>query len=138
MSQTGKTRKGAAAVEFAIVLPLLIIVLFGIIEFSIVLYDKAMITNASREGARAGIVAQIPRVTDGEITTVVNTYCQSHLITLGAANNPVTTVARTGPNFGDEITVTVQYNYGFLVLPRFITTMSGTMTLTATSVMRLE
>ena len=42
--------------EFAIVMPLLFVILFGIIEFGILLYDKAMITNASREGARAGIV----------------------------------------------------------------------------------
>jgi Flp pilus assembly protein TadG len=34
--------------------------LFGIIEFGIILYDKAMITNASREGARAGIVYSEP------------------------------------------------------------------------------
>jgi Flp pilus assembly protein TadG len=59
--------RGASAVEFAIILPILILLVFGIIEFSLALYDKAMITNASREGARAGIVAQIPRVTDTEI-----------------------------------------------------------------------
>ena len=47
---------GAAAVEFAIVVPLLLLLLFGIIEFSLLLYNKAMLTNASREGARFGIV----------------------------------------------------------------------------------
>ena len=47
---------GGSLVEFAIVMPLLFVILFGIIEFGILLYDKAMITNASREGARAGIV----------------------------------------------------------------------------------
>ena len=49
-----KGNNGASAVEFAVVLPLLVLP-FGIIEFSLALYDKAMITNASREGARAGI-----------------------------------------------------------------------------------
>jgi Flp pilus assembly protein TadG len=39
---------GAALVEFAIVLPLLLVLIFGMIEFSVMLYDKAMITNASR------------------------------------------------------------------------------------------
>jgi Flp pilus assembly protein TadG len=43
---------GAALVEFAIITPLLFVLLFGIIEFGIVLYDQAVITNASREGAR--------------------------------------------------------------------------------------
>ena len=43
-------------VELAIILPILLIVLFGLIEFGFILYDKAVITNASREGARQGIV----------------------------------------------------------------------------------
>ena len=49
-------QKGVAALEFAIILPVLLLLTCGIIEFSVALYDKAMITNASREGARAGIV----------------------------------------------------------------------------------
>ncbi len=53
-----KSENGASAVEFALVLPLLLVLVFGIIEFSIFLYDKAVITNASREGAQAGDVAR--------------------------------------------------------------------------------
>ena len=51
-----KNQKGTEVVEFAIVSLLLFLLLFGIIDFGILLYDKAVITNASREGARAGIV----------------------------------------------------------------------------------
>ena len=51
-----KNQKGAAIVEFAIVLPLILMFLFGILEFGLLMYNKAMITNASREGARLGIV----------------------------------------------------------------------------------
>jgi hypothetical protein len=54
-----KNNRGVAIVEFAIVLPLLAILLFGIIEFGFIIYNKAMITNASREGARIGIVYRI-------------------------------------------------------------------------------
>ena len=73
-------QRGASAVEFALILPVLFVLGFGIIEFSVALYDKAMITNASREGARAGIVFKIPPVTDEEIGDVVNRYLgnQSH------------------------------------------------------------
>jgi Flp pilus assembly protein TadG len=49
-------QKGAAAIEFAVILPLLLVIIFGIIEFSVYFFDKAVITNASREGARAGVV----------------------------------------------------------------------------------
>jgi len=51
-----RSQKGAAVVEFALILPILLLLLFGIIEFSFYMYDKAMLTNACREGARAGIV----------------------------------------------------------------------------------
>ena len=51
-----RNQRGASAVEFALILPILICVLFGIVEFGLLMYDKAVITNASREGARAGIV----------------------------------------------------------------------------------
>ena len=51
-----RCQRGAAAVEFAIIAPLLFTIIFGIIEFSLLFYDKAVITNASREGARFGIV----------------------------------------------------------------------------------
>ena len=44
---------GAAAVEMALVLPFLMVILMGIIEFGRVLYSQQVITNASREAARA-------------------------------------------------------------------------------------
>ena len=51
-----RNEKGGSLVEFAIITPLLFVILFGIFESGLLLYNKAVITNASREGARAGIV----------------------------------------------------------------------------------
>ena len=59
-----REQRGGAAVEFAIVLPVLVLLIFGMIEFSTLLYDKGVITNASREGARAGIVYSPTGVSD--------------------------------------------------------------------------
>jgi Flp pilus assembly protein TadG len=131
-------QRGATAVEFAIVFPLLILLIFGIIEFSIILYDKAMITNASREGARAGIVSQLVRVSDSQIQSVVDNYCRLYLISFRSGAAPVTTVARTGSTFGSELSVTVTYTYSFLALPQFVTGLVGPMNLTARTVMRME
>ena len=61
---------GVAAVEFALILPLLLALLFGMAEVSLLLYDQAVITNASREGARAGIVLKTPKLTTTEIEQV--------------------------------------------------------------------
>ena len=133
-----KHQRGATAVEFAIVFPLLILLMFGIIEFSVILYDKAMITNASREGARAGIVSQLVRVSDAQIQSVVDNYCKLYLISFKSGAAPVTSVARAGSTFGSELSVTVTYTYSFLALPKFVTGIVGPIDLTAKSVMRME
>lgn len=132
-----KNQKGIAAVEFALVLPILVLLIFGIIEFSLILYDKAVITNASREGARAGIVDQVPSMTSDQITSVVNNYCQQYLITFASGASPQTTVTGTGGSYGSNLTVQVSYPYTFLVLPKFIT-LGNSINLSATTVMRME
>jgi len=48
------SQEGAAMIEFAIILPLLLLFIFGIIEFSLALFNQQVITNAAREGARRG------------------------------------------------------------------------------------
>ena len=54
---TGRSaQRGSEIVEFAITSVLVFVLLFGIIELSLALFDKATITNASREGAREGIL----------------------------------------------------------------------------------
>lgn len=134
-----KNQKGVAAIEFAIILPVLIVLLFGFIEFSILLYDKAMLTNASREGARAGIVYSDPNpITDNDIRAVVNNYCASHLISFGTGSAVNTAISRTMESFGNALTVTVTYQYDFLVLPNFVTTLMGGVNLGAETVMRME
>ena len=137
-----RCQKGVAAIEFAILLPLLLVIIFGIVEFSILLYDKQVITNASREGAREGIRIEIEvpvRSTEGEIRSVVTNYVVSNLITFGTPNTPVTTVTPadlSGMARGDDLTVTVSYNYEFLVLPNFVTSLAGVKTIQAQTVMK--
>ena len=61
---------GAAAVEFALLLPVLMAMLMGTLEIGMMLYNKAVLTNATREGARAGIVLRNPKPSVAEITSV--------------------------------------------------------------------
>ncbi len=127
------SQKGATLVEFAIIASVLFLLLFAIIEFGMYLYNQQVITNASREGARAGIVSRIPRVLASEITQVVNGYCQSHLVTFGGANNPITVSdPRNDAKYGENLSVTVSYKYGSLFLPFM------TKTMVAQTVMRYE
>lgn len=132
-------QKGAAAVEFALVLPILIALVLGIVEFSLALYDKAVVTNASREGARAGIVFRDSPLTDGEISGIVDSYCQNRLITFGTPTQVTTTVVREGLGAsGDDLTVQVQYQYQFLAIPKFVTGITGGIQLDAQTIMRME
>lgn len=139
MKTKKKKQRGVAAVEFALILIPLVLLVFGAIEFSTLIYDKAMITNASREGARAGIVYSYPnRISDAEIVNVVNTYCSNHMISLGGDSPVGTTITRTGNSSGDSLTVTVSYVYQFLILPSFMSALSDGLSLEAVTVMRLE
>ena len=135
-----KNQKGILAVEFAILLPVFVLLIFGVVEFSLALYDKAMLTNASREGARAGIVFREPScLSYGEIKNVVISYLGTHLITFGNAAEPTVTVEPTTcPDPGGSKKVTVSYNYEFLVLPNFINSLIGGITLTGETIMRME
>jgi Flp pilus assembly protein TadG len=134
-----RSQNGASAIEFAIVLPVLVLLIAGIMEFSVFLYDQAVITNASREGARAGIVFSDPPISDAEIEAVVNNYCTGHLITFGAAPGATTSVSRAGSgSAGDPLTVSVNYHYDFLVIPNFLSSLTGGIELTGQTVMRME
>ena len=56
--------RGAAAVEMAIVLPLLLLVIAGIIDFGRYFFFQIQVTNAAREGARAAVVKPSPNAAD--------------------------------------------------------------------------
>lgn len=66
--------RGAAAVEFALVVPVLLIIVFGIIDFGVAINRWAMVNNAAREGVRAAslsaehadVVAAANRSMDGD------------------------------------------------------------------------
>ena len=138
MKKTMRDQKGVAAVEFAIILLPLVLLIFGAIEFTTALYDKAVITNASREGARAGIVYDDPRRSNSDIVDAVSRYCSDNMISLGGDSDISTQIIRGGDTAGDPLTVRVTYTYNFLVLPNFITSLAPGITMEAETVMRME
>jgi Flp pilus assembly protein TadG len=143
-----RDEKGGAAVEFAVVLPLLLMVVFGIIEFGLLIYNKAMITNASREAARAGVVfatnaaGDLERLATGQMASIVNNYCQNYLITF--SHTPQNAQTTTNPGTpetlasGSLLTVSVTYHYDYLLMPTFIADLVGGIDLVAQTTMRAE
>lgn len=133
MFRTHQTnQKGVASIEFAIVLPLLLLMIFGTIEFGLLFYNKQVITNASREGARAGITHQ----SSASVRQIVRDYCQDKLIGLSThpdvADSDITV---TPPDAQNDMTVTVNINYSLFFAP--LIGISQT-TLSARTIMRME
>ncbi len=107
----GRGQEGAAAVEFAIVLPLLMLLLAGFIDFGWLFYWQHTVTNASRAGARYGVQANYPLgvrtlYTPAQIETVVKT---SYGADLG-----VTVVPGSSPGTPLSVTVTKTMQWFFL------------------------
>jgi hypothetical protein len=148
--------RGAATVEFAMVAIVLLMIVFGIIEFGILMFDQHVLTNSSREGARAGIVMRVPRLPDvgtspeEGIKDIVIKYAEEHMVSFGASSTLDINVspdeigrgAKKDPDgdihpppFGTMLTVTVTYPFDFLVLSGFGL---GPITLTAETRMRME
>ena len=135
-----KRQRGAVAIESTLMFPLLVLLIFGMIEFGLLLYNRQVLANASREGARAGIVSTLPGspVTDSDISDVVDEYCTARLITFGSAGGPSTAVTREGSAdcpLATRLAVRATYQYDFLVLTRFG---FGPIQLEAQTVMRCE
>jgi len=66
---TRTIRRGAALVEFAVVLPLLLLVVFGIIEFGQVAFVRHGLINAATQGARAAI---LPGASEASVQAIVD------------------------------------------------------------------
>ena len=128
-----RSESGASAVEFALLLPVLMMVLFGIIEFGFALYQQAVLTNASREGTRLGIVQALPAITTAQINGAIDNY----LIPAGINPANVSRNIIPGAVTGDLVSVSLTLPYTFMVLPS-LTSLAPQINLTAYTVMRHE
>jgi Flp pilus assembly protein TadG len=129
-----KREEGAGLVEFAILAPLFVVLLFGLVEFGLGIYNKGLITNASREGARFGVVYSTPRKTQSEIIAKV----QEYLTKAGFTDTANINVTGAQGSSGNPLRVTVTYPYHFQVLPNFVDSFAGSPTITANTEMLME
>jgi len=117
-------------VEFAIILPILVLIIFGIIEFGLLMNSYIVIQAASREGARIGIVGG----TDEDILDSVYT---------AASNLDINRInVNINPNEGsrkpgDTLTVQVEYDYDIL-MPVISNLLGDSIRLRAKTSMRVE
>ena len=142
---------GAVLPEAALVLLLLFLLLFGIMEFGTLFFNRAVIINASREGARLGAMYDVDPAndfaysppTDVEITQKVLDYSAGHLVSFGTGTTPQVQVSpswsgRQASGPGTPLRVIVSYQFQFLLLPGLASGLPGRTTLTAATRMRME
>jgi Flp pilus assembly protein TadG len=118
-----QSQKGLAMVEAAIIFPVFLLLMFGIMDLGIVLYDKAVITNASREAARSGIALRNPKLTEAYVEGIARDYCRDYLLNFQAAN--LTVHSDPPGNSGTPLTVTIEYRYTNMVLGGLINLFPG-------------
>lgn len=132
--------RGAELVEMVVVLPLLLLVLLGIIDFGFMFQRYVVLTNAAMEGARVGI---LPGYTSLDAKARAETYATTGGIPAGEAVATPVTVTLTDPGGGTwpglEVTITHPYSYQFIgpIAAMFGGSFS-TVTLTARSTMRKQ
>lgn len=129
IQQHARSQKGNAIVEFALILPLFLLLFMGMITFFLGLYDKTVLTMATREGARAGAVASSDQITKAE--TAGNLACSGKIISFGSI--PATLVTAT--TSGDNIIVTASFTYVGL---DFLGLYTSGFPISATTTMMLE
>lgn len=120
---TVRGESGAAAVEFALIAPLLFMILFGIMQFGIVWSQKEIFVQAAREGARyAAVACEDGSCAAGEVATRVQDASVGYPITDGTG--AITVTPSPGCSATDTSqTVTVQWSQAFTIQIPFIPTM---------------
>jgi Flp pilus assembly protein TadG len=97
---------GQAFVEFAIVLPLLVLLVFGITQFGLAFRNHLAITDAARVAARAAAVKRTNNPCGAATTAIQNTVSTGQW---AQVSSRITCTA--GPNIGDQVKITIKYPY---------------------------
>jgi Flp pilus assembly protein TadG len=135
---------GAEFVEFALVFPLMLLMLVGIFDFGLMFQQYEVLTNAAREGAR---IAVLPGYTDAAVVNRVTAYVNASFFTTGGPVTVPTPLVRTNMPIGggscvSVVTVTVRYTHDYFFVGGVIGYLGGSWPLskqiTASSSMREE
>jgi Flp pilus assembly protein TadG len=132
MGRARKDDRGAAAVEFALILPMLLVLVLGIIQFGFTFTQWLQMEHAAREGARWGSLGYSSSDVAAKVKTAAPGLDPSTL-------NITVTPASPKDHPSDPVTVTLKYNTPvFPIIGPIIGQTGPTMQLQATAVNRIE
>jgi len=105
------SQSGQELVEFALVLPLLLLVVFGVLDLGRVFHSAITITNAAREGARYAMLHP------DDVMEIQNvTLAEAENSGIDMSTSFVDVICLSDCSSGTPIRVTVEYNFTFLLI----------------------
>jgi hypothetical protein len=123
-----KSESGQSLVEFALIVPLLILLLFGIVDFGRIFHAYLTIDHAGREAARAASI--------GKDDTQVKSTAVTDAVGIGLTTDKVVISPNGARVSGNDVSITITYPITFLT--PVIGNIVGPITLEDTTVMRVE
>jgi Flp pilus assembly protein TadG len=126
---------GQAMVEFALILPIFLLILCGIVDFGWLFYNQLTLNNACREGARYAVV----NTADNADTQAIINHIEnvsSNVFANDGVDITVTYSAPSNPTSGD-VTVNMSADISFFT-PVLSTVMGKEKTITSTVIMKVE
>lgn len=102
-----RKENGQATVEFALVLPILILLIFGIMDFGWLFYNKLEINNASREGARYAAIHWNESNYQSDTTNLVLSYASGATVVVTPNGAEVTVSVNKDVNVLTGVTATI-------------------------------
>jgi Flp pilus assembly protein TadG len=123
-----KSESGQSLVEFALIVPLLVLLLFGIVDFGRIFHAYLTIDHAGREAARAASI--------GKDDTQVKSTAVTDAVGIGLTSDRVVISPNGTRVSGNDVSVTITYPITFLT--PVIGSIVGPITLEDTTVMRVE
>lgn len=140
LKKLAKNEKGQAMVEFALILPLLILLLCGIIDFGWIYGNQIVLRNAGRDTARYMAINYNISGTDAANDATATTVLKDRLGTGGYLNNSNLVVNSTLSGTGANAKVTVTATYPLPFLTPLISTIlqKTTIEINTETTMRLE
>jgi len=112
-----RSERGAELIEFALILPLLMFIILGLVDFGFMFQRFEVVTNAAREGAR---IAVLPGYATADVTARVQNYLTTGGVAVTGTNPTVSVTsvpiaAGAGPALqGKRVQVTYASPYLFL------------------------
>jgi Flp pilus assembly protein TadG len=133
--------RGAALVEFALITPLLFLLVAGAIDFGFMINRDTLVNNATREGAREGTVNPNATAIESTVRTALADLDQTKLSVSVSCRKPDDTACTTfaaDAKTGGVVIVKVDYLHGFFTFAPTAVGMSNDITLSKTVEMRIE